>query len=29
VLEEIVKLDFDANLTVGAKDALEKIRRVW
>jgi aminopeptidase N len=29
VLEEIVKLDFDANLTVGANKALEKIRRVW
>jgi HEAT repeat protein len=28
VLEEIVKLDFDANLTVGAKGALEKILRV-
>lgn len=28
VLEEIVKLDFDANLTVGAKEALEKIKRV-
>jgi aminopeptidase N len=28
VLEEIVKLDFDANLTVRAKEALQKITRV-
>lgn len=28
VLEEIVKQDFDANLSVGAKDAMEKIKRV-
>ncbi|HET6271751.1 MAG TPA: M1 family aminopeptidase [Bacteroidota bacterium] len=27
-LEELVKLDFDANVTADAKDALEKIRRV-
>jgi aminopeptidase N len=29
VLEEIVNLDFDANLTAEANEALEKIRRVW
>lgn len=28
VLEELTKLDVDANVTVGAKDALEKIKRV-